>query len=107
MTEPTNLDLFVAELKKTGRSSYHGAYFQVPFRIQLHLHAKVESLAKHLNSSRNKVLNDLLAIALDQVYLSLNLDEDTLHDIQVEEGRILQDLLKDRQSVNSGDMADD
>ena len=48
-----------------------------------------------------------LAIALDQVYLSLNLDEDTLHDIQVEEGRILQDLLKDRQSINSGDMADD
>ena len=73
----------------------------------MHLHAKVESLTKHLNSSRNKVLNDLLAIALDQVYLSLNLDEDTLHDIQVEEGRILQDLLKDRQSINSGDMADD
>ena len=73
----------------------------------MHLHAKVESLAKHLNSSRNKVLNDLLAIALDQVYLSLNLDEDTLHDIQVEEARILQDLLKDRQSINSGDMADD
>ena len=46
-------------------------------------------------------MNDLLAIALDQVYLSLNLDEDTLHDIQVEEGRILQDLLKDRQSINS------
>lgn len=106
MTEPTNLQLFVAELKKTGRSNYHGAYFQVPFRIQYHLHAKVEALSKHLNSSRNKVLNDLLAIALDQVYLSLDLDEDTLHDIQLEEGRILQDLLQ-KDGLKSGDMSDD
>ena len=59
MTEPTNLDLFVAELKKQAVLAITVHIFQVPFRIQLHLHAKVESLAKHLNSSRNKVLNDL------------------------------------------------
>ena len=106
MSDPTNLQIFVSELKKTGRSNYHGAYFQVPFRIQYHLPARVEALAKHLNGSRNKVLNDLLAIALDQVYQSLDLDEDTLHDIQVEESRILQDLLQ-KGEVKSGDMADD
>lgn len=107
MSEPTNLQLFVAELKKTGRSSYHGAYFQVPFRVQMHLHAKVEALTKHLGSTRNKVLNDLLSIALDQVYQSLDLDEDTLHEIQVEEDRILHELLENRKDIKSGDMADD
>ena len=64
MTEPTNLDLFVAELKKQAVLAITVHIFKFLSVSNCIFHAKVESLAKHLNSSRNKVLNDLWPLPL-------------------------------------------
>jgi hypothetical protein len=78
LPEPTRLQMLVAEINNRGTSDYHGAYKQVPFRIQPHLYAKLTAVVALIESnqktSRNKVLNDLLEIALDQVYNSLSPD---------------------------------
>ena len=75
-TEPTRLQMLVAEINNRATSEYHGAYKQVPFRIQPHLYAKLTAVVGLIEisqkTSRNKVLNDLLEVALDQVYASLS-----------------------------------
>jgi hypothetical protein len=76
--EPSNLDFFIAEITGSAESNYFGVQHQVPFRIHHHLYAKLSAIialadankparSKRANS-RNAVLNDLLQIALDQVY---------------------------------------
>lgn len=69
--EPTKLQMLLAEINKTGTSDFVGVYKQVPFRIALSPYARLTALVKYMESSRNKVLNDLLEIALDQVYSNL------------------------------------
>lgn len=76
--EPSNLDFFIAEITGSAESTHAGLQHQVPFRIHHHLYSKlcaIIALAEANNSarskrppSRNAVLNDLLTIALDQVY---------------------------------------
>ena len=76
LPEPTRLQMLVAEINNRGTSDYHGAYKQVPFRIQPLLYAKLTAVVglieANQKTSRNKVLNDLLEVALDQVYASLS-----------------------------------
>lgn len=79
--EPSNLDFFIAEITGSAESEYFGVQHQVPFRIHHHLYAKLQAIialaqannkarSKRANS-RNAVLNDLLQIALEQVYLNV------------------------------------
>lgn len=83
--KPSNLDLFIAEVTGSGESVYSGVQHQVPFRIHAHLYSKVQALmalsqahnqarSKRANS-RNAFLNDLLQIALDEVYSSIPDDD--------------------------------
>jgi hypothetical protein len=76
--EPTNLDMFVSEVKQTGVSKFTGTYNQVPFRIFTGYFQKVEALRLHMGVSRNKVLNSLIEIALDEVFERLEKDPKTL-----------------------------
>jgi hypothetical protein len=81
MTSPSNLDMFVAELTGNAESNYIGIQHQVPFRIDGHQYAKLNTLISlydmHARErgrrapSRNKVLNDLLAISIDAVLAKL------------------------------------
>lgn len=83
--EPSNLDMFVAEITGNADSDYNGVQRQVPFRIQGHLYAKLTALMGiydmharekgRRSSSRNKVLNDLLAISLDAVLSRLGTED--------------------------------
>ena len=41
--EPTNLQVFVAEVKGTGESEYMGIYKQVPLRLRADIFAEVEA----------------------------------------------------------------
>ena len=73
--EPTNLQIFVAEVKGTGESDYIGVYKQVPLRLRADVFAEVEALQEMMSKtqkiSRNRVINDLLRIAIDEVKKSL------------------------------------
>lgn len=73
MNEPSNLDVLVAEIQnQSNKSEVVGTYHQVPFRIYHWNFVKLESLKKQLgNPTRNKLLNQLLEIALDEVFKKL------------------------------------
>lgn len=68
----TNLQELVALVKRNGTTDYFGMHQQVPFRIQFQHFPKVEALAKMSGISRNLLLNQLLAVALDAVESSLD-----------------------------------
>ena len=79
MYEPTNLDLLVAEVKGTREPEYKGSYRQIALRLEMPIFARVEALNEMISdnkkSSRNKVLNDLINVALDQVVSQLDNDK--------------------------------
>lgn len=101
--EPTNLQIFVAEVKGTGESEYMGIYKQVPLRLRAGVFAEVEALqemmARTQKVSRNKVINDLLEIAIDQVKGSL--DEKSLEQFNMFASNHYNDF------TGSGDLSDD
>jgi len=100
--EPSNLDFFIAEITGSAESNHFGVQHQVPFRIHHHLYAKLCAViamgAAHKSSrskranSRNAVLNDLLQIALDQVYSKI--PESDLSNLKDFESRFLTGNLK-------------
>lgn len=102
--EPTSLQLLVAEVKKSATSSYHGGYIQVPFRIEFSSYTRLEALVKHTGSSRNKIMNDLLRIGLDNLYASL--DDRTIKTLFDIETGITADLYQSGK-IKSGDQSDD
>ena len=101
--EPTNLQVFVAEVKGTGESEYMGVYKQVPLRLRADIFAEVEAfqemMAKTQKVSRNKVINDLLRIAIDEVKNSL--DEASMAGFNMYASHYYNDF------TGSGDLADD
>lgn len=104
VNEPTNLQLLVAEVKKSASSSYQGGYIQVPFRVELSSYTRLEALVKHTGSSRNKIMNDLLRIGLESLYSSL--DDKTIKTIFNVESAITSDLYASGK-IKSGDQSDD
>ena len=99
--EPTNLDLFLSEVKQTGTSKFTGVYNQVPFRMFTGFYQKVEGLRLHMGVSRNKVLNSLIEIALDQVFEELQKDPKTLEAVLKEIAKVGLD------HDGSGDLSND
>ena len=103
--EPTKLQIFVAEVKGTAESEYMGLSKQIPLRLQVNLFASVMALhtliSEKQKTPRNKVLNDLIAISVDQVYE--NLDEDTRHKFDAIASYYYEELSQ----YDSGDLADD
>ena len=82
--EPTKLQMFVAEVQGTAESEYMGLSKQIPLRLRIDLFAEVMALHEILSANqktpRNKVLNDLLDIAIDQV--KKELDQDSYEKLQ-------------------------
>jgi hypothetical protein len=86
----SNLDMFVAEITGNSESSYSGVELQVSLRIQSHINAQLTAIMALYDmharekgrrpSSRNTVLNELLAIALDAVVTRLNHDDKDFFD---------------------------
>lgn len=76
MSDPTKLQMLVAEISGTAESDFIGVYKQIPFRVKLHLFARLSALHDFQNlkqkKPRNALLNDLLDIALDEVISELH-----------------------------------
>lgn len=70
--EPTNLQVFMSEVNKTGKTETIGVFHQVPFRMSTWNFERVEGLRNYMGEPRNKVLNSLMEIALDQVFAELD-----------------------------------
>ena len=71
--DPKELDILVSQIKaRTYNTETLGVTHQVPFRIYQWNFEKVEALKAHLgNPTRNKLLNQLLEIALEEVFKKL------------------------------------
>ena len=71
--DPKELDILVSQIKaRTYKTETLGVTHQVPFRIYQWNFEKVEALKAHLgNPTRNKLLNQLLEIALEEVFKKL------------------------------------
>ena len=106
MYEPTSLELLVAEVKGTGESEYKGMFKQIPLRLEMPIFARVEALHEMISQNqkcpRNKVLNDLINVALDQVMAQL--DEDKVFLLNQMAARHYGDGLS---AFESGNLSDD
>lgn len=70
--EPTALQMLVCEVKKTGTSAYSGVMLPVAARLDVKNFPMVEALTAHLGTSRNKVINDLLAVGIETLLSGLS-----------------------------------
>ncbi len=94
--ELTNLQMFMGEVNKTSKTESIGVYHQVPFRMSSWNFARVEGLRHHMGDPRNKVLNSLIEIALDQVFEQLQSgDLETRRSVMNEVSKILETVQHD------------
>lgn len=72
--EPTKVEILLSEINGTGKSSFSGALKPLSIRLPIQTYAKVVAIENFIGAktSKNKVINDLLEIAFDQIYPSLS-----------------------------------
>lgn len=85
LNEPSNLDMFMAQVTGNGDTDFLGVEHQISLRVNGHIHARLTAIMSIYDMyarekgrrapSRNNVLNDLLSIALDAVYSRLSDDD--------------------------------
>lgn len=72
--EPNPLQYLVAELQQQVKSESMGLPFPVSVRLESNIYGCVEAFAHQSGSSRNKIINQLLEIAIDATLSSLPAD---------------------------------
>ena len=72
--QPTALQHFISELNHAGKSTYSGTTFQIPVRLQDNLYAWVEVLTQQAGTSRNKIVNQLIEVAIEATLESVPKD---------------------------------
>ena len=79
MKEVTALQQLVSELSHSGKSQYVGILFPVPTRLQANLFGMVEALTHHAGTSRNKLMNQLVEVGIEETLKAL--PESVVHQI--------------------------
>jgi hypothetical protein len=88
MKEPTPLQMLIASINKTGTSKYSGLVHQIPLRVEYPLFSRIEMITRYTGISRNKIINDLLWVGIEEVLN--NLDPEVVMKMQ-EHDRELED----------------
>ncbi|EXV26942.1 hypothetical protein [Acinetobacter baumannii] len=73
--EPTKVQMLISEINNTGKSAYNGVLKPLSIRLPVQTYAKVVAIENFIGAektSKNKIINDLLEIAFDQIYPSLS-----------------------------------
>lgn len=70
--EITKLDMVVALLEKTGKSEASTSVHPISVRIPTFDYANIEAMAQHSGLSRNKIICQLLDLALSEVWTALD-----------------------------------
>ena len=68
------LNAALNELTHSGKPQYTGLLFPVPVRLQSHLYGMVEAMTHHAGTSRNKWLNVLIEIGIEETLKGLPAD---------------------------------
>ena len=90
--EPAKIDIFVSEITRLGKSQYVGAVFTVQARLQAMLYGFVEAFTAKAGTSRNKVLNQLIDIGIEEAMKAL--PPDVAAEIRGHAGQVIMDDLK-------------
>ena len=90
--EPAKIDIFVSEITRLGKSQYIGAVFPVQARLQAPLYGFVEAFTAKAGTSRNKVLNQLIEIGIEEAMKAL--PPEVAADIRGHAGKIIMDNAK-------------
>lgn len=104
MSEPTKLEMFLAEIQKTGTSESYASVHSVTVRLPSIDFATIEALCRTSGLARNKVIVNLIQVGLDEMWNGVNPEmRDVISDLQ---GIVLRDLVLDDQgNVKSLDNA--
>jgi len=70
--EPTKLEMLLSDLNQSGTSEYDGLLFPVSARLEPFNFGFLEALTSQAGTSRNKMINSLLEIAVEQVVTNLD-----------------------------------
>ena len=73
--EPTKVEMLLSEINNTGKSAYSCVLKPLSIRLPIQTYAKVVAIENFIGvekTSKNKIINDLLEIAFDQIYPSLS-----------------------------------
>lgn len=89
--EITKLDVVLALLDKTGKTEAQTAVHALSVRLPAFDYANVEAMAQHSGLSRNKIICQLLDLALTEVWNAL--DEENGNAINKLRMKIYQDLV--------------
>lgn len=93
MNEPTKLEMFLAEIQKTGTSESFGTVHSVTVRLPSIEFATIEALCRTSGLARNKVIVNLIQVALDEMWRGV--DPETRDVISGLQGIVLRDLVLD------------
>ena len=93
MSEPPKLEIFLAEIQKTGTSESFGSVHSVTVRLPSVEFATIEALCRTSGLARNKVIVNLIQVALDEMWQGVNPEmRDVIASLQ---GIVLRDLVQD------------
>lgn len=93
MNEPTKLEMFLAEIQKTGTSESVGSVHSVTVRLPSIEFATIEALCRTSGLARNKVIVNLIQVALDEMWQGVDPEmRDVISGLQ---GIVLRDLVMD------------
>lgn len=73
--EPTKVEMLIQQINHTATSNYNGALKPMSIRLPIQTYSKIVAIENFIGAdktSKNKIINDLLEIAFDQIYPSLN-----------------------------------
>lgn len=87
----TRLDHVLGILEKRASSEFHGAMHPISVRLPIVTAATVDAFAKHSGHSKNRILIELLELAIEEVTSQIS-DEDGAC-ISKLRSKILQDLV--------------
>lgn len=95
MNEPTKLQMFLGQIQSTASSESFGSVHSVTVRIPSVDFAAIEALSRTSGLARNKVIVNLIQVALEETWQALDPEiHDAVSGIQ---GVILRDLVQDNQ----------
>lgn len=63
--EISKVDILMSQLQKEGKSEFHGVVKGITCRLPIHQYSSIEAFSLHSGMSKNKVVVELLDVALD------------------------------------------
>lgn len=96
---PTVLEQAIALFERTGGTESVGSVHALSIRVPTIEYATIEGLARHSGVSRNKVICQLLAVALDEVWQGMS--EDNRAGVQAYRSEIFREFMQSENHAQS------